>query len=682
MSLTKEELRAKTREIVDLEDKNILTASADLICFYLENCEITVPEENRFFVNVNCLILANEAGGRRFRRFNIEPACGEEVLAYTGTYDFGHTSADWQSVIDLGIYGLRERVSGYLKRTRGKEECLFYREAKRVLDAAIEFMKKAANAARLAGKDEMAMGIEELTRRAPETLFEAMQTTAIYYTLQQTEGAILRTLGRLDTLYYRFYKKESSEGTVRELVRDFYREIDNWRAGSNIPIALGASPRGEYAQNELTLIFLSEYRRAHLPYTKIHLLCREDTSDAVLREAMSAVREGNNSIIFMSDKTVTRALIRLGEDEKDAMDYHVVGCYECGGQGELTCSCNARVSIPKAVEYALTGGVDILAKKKIGLDGKQDFKNFEELYCEFLRQLTYLTECGMRATEEYEKHYPEAFAAPILSSTYSSSLEKGKDLYAAYGAKYNNSSINALGLATATDALLAIKKLVFDDAELTLGELVDILRNNWQGYEGLRLKVKNKFPKYGMGHEECDEIAKRTVEHLGKTVNGRKNPRGGVWRLGLFSIDWRWDFGKKTAASADSRLAGEPISQNTGASFGQDRNGMTAHIRSVSALDNTLVPNGAVLDLDLHSSCACGEDGLCALVSGLRTFIAFGGFGIHYNILNEKTLCEAKKRPEDYPTLQVRLCGWNALFTSLTEKEQDEFIRRAQAKNG
>ena len=81
MSLTKEELRAKTREIVDLEDKNILTASADLICFYLENCEITVPEENRFFVNVNCLIFANEAGGRRFRRFNIEPACGEEVLA-------------------------------------------------------------------------------------------------------------------------------------------------------------------------------------------------------------------------------------------------------------------------------------------------------------------------------------------------------------------------------------------------------------------------------------------------------------------------------------------------------------------------------------------------------------------------------------------------------------------------
>ena len=185
-----------------------------------------------------------------------------------------------------------------------------------------------------------------------------------------------------------------------------------------------------------------------------------------------------------------------------------------------------------------------------------------------------------------------------------------------------------------------------------------------------------------MGHEECDEIAMRTVEHLGKTVNGRKNPRGGVWRLGLFSIDWRWDFGKKTAASADSRLAGEPISQNTGASFGQDRNGMTAHIRSVSALDNTLVPNGAVLDLDLHSSCAFGEDGLCALVSGLRTFIALGGFGIHYNILNEKTLCEAKKRPEDYPTLQVRLCGWNALFTSLTEKEQDEFIRRAQAKNG
>ena len=91
--------------------------------------------------------------------------------------------------------------------------------------------------------------------------------------------------------------------------------------------------------------------------------------------------------------------------------------------------------------------------------------------------------------------------------------------------------------------------------------------------------------------------------------------------------------------------------------------------------------SGGVSSLKAMMLALAGTLGVGNMV-GVASAIALGGFGIHYNILNEKTLSEAKKRPEDYPTLQVRLCGWNALFTSLTEKEQDEFIARAMAKNG
>ena len=54
-----------------------------------------------------------------------------------------------------------------------------------------------------------------------------------------------------------------------------------------------------------------------------------------------------------------------------------------------------------------------------------------------------------------------------------------------------------------------------------------------------------------------------------------------------------------------------------------------------------------------------------------------GGFGVHYNVLNVDILRAAKKSPDDYPNLQVRLCGWNVLFSNLSEKEKDEFIRRS-----
>ena len=37
---------------------------------------------------------------------------------------------------------------------------------------------------------------------------------------------------------------------------------------------------------------------------------------------------------------------------------------------------------------------------------------------------------------------------------------------------------------------------------------------------------------------------------------------------------------------------------------------------------------------------------------------------------------------EKYPNLQVRMCGWNVLFTHLSQKSQDEFIRRSEMRVG
>ena len=73
-----------------------------------------------------------------------------------------------------------------------------------------------------------------------------------------------------------------------------------------------------------------------------------------------------------------------------------------------------------------------------------------------------------------------------------------------------------------------------------------------------------------------------------------------------------------------------------------------------------------------------GERGTDALATTLRTFFGLGGFAVHYNILDTKTLEAARKHPGDYPDLQVRLCGWNVLFSSLSDKEKDEFIARSK----
>ncbi len=682
MSLSKDELLHRVEDYIEIGDKpDVFENDCDIIEFLLDNCEIEIPEKNRFFVNVNCAGIQETVVKKRSKRFSslnktAGLSDGIAVLAYTGTYDFGHTNAEWESIIPLGIYGLRSRVEKY--KAMNVEHASFYNNVLRVYDAALRFMRRAADAARLCGKSEMADGLVRLCEGSPANLFEALQTSTVYYTLQQFfDGTNLRTLGRLDKLFYPYYKNEEKE-SARRMLFDYVKEIDSWGAVANIPFAIsGTDEFSNDLTNELSYTLLDIYNESESFNVKLHVLCSEKTPDALIEKAFSCIRDGNNSIVFMSDEKVIESLLKNGAERSDACNYHIVGCYECGAEGELTCSCNARVNIPKAIELALCGGRDMMTGKLVGLENSGTFETYEELQLEFERQLGYLCAQAMKATDLQEINSKKMHSTPILSSTYTSALEKGGDLYCDFAAKYNNSSLNALGLATAADSLFAIKKAVFEDKTVSLGEFTEILRSNWKDNEYLRLLIKNKYSKYGQGNAENDDIAKRIVDVISDAVSYKPNAKGGIWRLGLFSIDWRWGFGKKTAASADGRFAGEPISQNTGAGFGTDKEGATAHLISAARIDASKTPNGAIVDIDLHSSAVRGENGIKALVASLKTYFELGGFAVHYNVLDTKILIDAKKNPEKYPTLQVRLCGWNVLFSSLSEKEKDEFIARS-----
>ena len=102
------------------------------------------------------------------------------------------------------------------------------------------------------------------------------------------------------------------------------------------------------------------------------------------------------------------------------------------------------------------------------------------------------------------------------------------------------------------------------------------------------------------------------------------------------------------------------------------------HLLSVSRIDASKTPNGAIADVDLHSSSVVGDNGILALRATLRAYFRLGGLSVHYNVLDTDILKAARDNPELYPNLQVRLCGWNVLFSSLSDKEKDEFIARSQ----
>ena len=427
-------------------EEDVLKSECDVDVYLMDHCKITVPAINRFMVAVDGRGVRDEVERQRYfavKSLIRSPACadGMEAKLYFGTYDFGHTSACWEDVIGLGVYGLRQRIDRYKDRAgNDPHKKRFYREIARVYDAALRFTARAAESARSAGREEMANGLEHLTKGAPETLYEALQTVILYYYLQQYfDGTRLRTLGRLDTLLFPFFEK-ADKAAVPALLLDFLHEIDRLRAPANIPFALGGTDEsGRDLVNELSYLLLDAYRKAGTSCTKLHLLISKATPRDIVENGLAAVREGNNSIVFMDDGTVIRSLELLGEDHRDAVNYHVVGCYECGGNGEITCSCGTRMNLAKALEMALFSGVDLLTGKQIGLANDGAFPTFDDLFREYLRQVAWAVDRGMYATDLCESHYGLLHAAPVFSATYVSALENGGDLYCDHSAKYPNS---------------------------------------------------------------------------------------------------------------------------------------------------------------------------------------------------------------------------------------------------
>lgn len=666
---------------------NVLLNDARILAFILDNCDIAVSEKSEFFVRP----LTGDYENRIMRRFWIrrlqelrkntadDPVrtAGKDSFAFTGAPDFGHTAPGWKNIFRYGLGGLCQRVRSRTGEARNPD---FVEACVTVLEAASRFVLRAAEAAEAAGCSRMAEGLRHLSVGTPRNLYEGFQLTLLYYCLQQEfETSNIRTMGRLDQLLQPLYEKETDKEYVRQLTHRYMVEIDALKATANLPFALGGTDAAGISQvNEMSYIILRAYEETKLPDTKLHILWTPDMPRDFLELCMRCIRDGGNSLVFINNQKMVDGLVKLGLERKHAVDFSIVGCYESSGGEEVPCSCSGKIGVVKALEVTLHGGRDAMNGNLIGLEQPVDFDTFDQLYRAFLANVKHFCRESIRITDFYERHYKQLHCAPFFSATLDSCVESGGDAYCDYGAKYNNSSINLIGFATAIDSLYAIRKLVYEDRRVSLQELVEILDSNWKGHEVLRGIVWNKFPKFGTNNAEVDALALDMTNQIGSYINNVPNVKGGVYRMGILTIHWRVEWGAHTAASADGRFAGQTLSQNASATLGMDKEGHTAHMLSLAKLPGEDAVNGLVLDIDMHASMVRGDNGVNMLVASLLTFMEAGGQTVHYNILDTKVLRDAQLHPELYPTLQVRRCGWNVLFKHLSKRDQDEFIARAE----
>lgn len=600
--------------------------------------------------------------------------------------DYDHSVPVWDRVFELGFSGLLEESEAACQQL--PEQKGFFDGIRITYLAIIDFIGRLAElAGKTPGSERMAEALSRIQSNAPSTFYEVLLTDYIYFMLSEhIEGLQVRALCNFDRHLYRFYKNDLANGVPEEEIRrDLayfmmqFTAIDNYW---NQPVYLGGCEAdGSTVINELSWLFLDVYDKMGIFNPKIQIKLADSTPKDFVLKALDMIRRGNSSIVFVSDALIRKALVKFGATEEEARTCDIKGCYEYAVQGSMECGMNY-INLLKPMEYALHKGCDGVTGRFAGLESPDvsQYTDFDDFYQEYKRQLKFLVDQVVDIVNGFEDYLAVVNPQSMLSATYPSCLKTGKDALAG-GALYNDSSVQYGFIADIADSMAMIKKYVFDRKELTLAELRDILDQNFEGQEHLRRKLLLDREKYGNNRELPDYFAKDIADFAVASIYGRPNApvRGGKWTCGFHIARQRYTQAPFTATSPNGRLVGEELSANLSASAGQNREGATAAILSITKIDASNFTSDACLDLGLLPSAVKGEDGLEAMYGLLDVFMKRGGHALQFNVFDADTLRAAQEYPEKYQDLQIRVSGWNVLFNNISKEEQDGFIKQAES---
>ena len=617
------------------------------------------------------------------------------ILMKKGMIDIQNEAKEHLAMLDYENPDDLDKIYFYKSVIDTTEGVMAY--ARRMSQYAAELAAKETNPKR---KEEL-LKISEVNARVPahkpETFWEAIQAVwTIESLLPVEENQTGMSIGRVDQYMYPYYKADLDAGRMNnfqafELAGCMLIKMSEmmWitsEGGSKffagyqpfVNMCVGGLTRdGRDATNELTYLLMDAVR--HVKIYQPSLACRinNKSPQKYMKKIVDVVRSGMGFPACHFDDTHIKMMLAKGVSIEDARDYCLMGCVEPQKAGRLyQWTSTAYTQWPICIELVLNHGVPLWYGKQVTPDlGDLDqYQTYEQFDAAVKEQIKYVTKWTAVATVISQRVHRDLAPKPLMSIMYEGCMEKGRDVSAG-GAMYNfGPGVVWSGLATYADAMAAIRKLVFDDRKYTLKQLNEALKADFEGYDQIKADCL-AAPKYGNDDDYADLIAADLINFT-EMEHRQYKTLYSVLSHGTLSISNNTPFGQLTGASAGGRKAWTPLSDGISPTQGADFNGPTAIIKSVAKLSNDNMNIGMVHNFKLMAGLLDTPEGENGIITLLRTACAFGNGEMQFNYMDNNTLIDAQKHPENYKDLVVRVAGYSAFFTELCKDVQDEIISR------
>lgn len=507
-----------------------------------------------------------------------------------------------------------------------------------------------------------------LVENSPRSFREACQFLAWFQSIDRMWGSG-GALGQLDELLRPYYEADVANGTLTDsqaiwiIASLFINDTHYSQIG-------GPAPDGHDLSSPVSFLILEAVHLLRIPIN-LAIRVHNQLDRQLLRKAVEYHLLDGTGPSFSLSGGLDQSFARNGFPIQLARMRAKVGC-------NWTALPGIEYSLQDVTRQSIIAPLLIALEEIRALPVPPD--SIETLWERYQHHLSISVNLMKEGFDWHMAHQANNYPEIVLNLFCHGPVERGLDV-AEGGVDIVNIAVDGVGLATTADSFAAIEQRVYLERKLTLSDLLDHMKNNFEGAERVRLMLRAS-ERYGAGDSRGDFWAQRIAQTFTNLVKSHPTKSGFNVIPGLFSHGDVVNLGRKLGATPNGRQAGQPIAHSTNPDPGFARNGSSSPTAKANAVASTQPGwgNSAPLQLDVDSHLIEENGGIEALEALILTHHMMGGTLINLNVVSKEQILEAHADATKFPDLVVRVTGYSAYFHSLSPEYRQQIVDRFLGK--